>query len=292
MKSSMPVNPDAIMVAAVTPLRAEVECLLDMLAVALPIGDAGGLLRREREGVAHLARIEPQHRGCGGGGAERRRQAVGAVAFGVERAEAEREDRPRADVVAERDRAKHVVAAAPGRLRGGERRRHDAAAGMEAASEMGIVGLVAVGRHAVGEGGVDRGGQDARADHGRLRLAAETVDIARGEFAGLEARPRHHGCDGIQRVQLGLGDDRGRQLAIERLRHVFGERGSDRGDRLLLDLFCGGFRLRGLARRRALVLGEGGCRSERIRQDRRAAAVDDPPSRLIRIILHGVHRLR
>ena len=41
---------------------AEVEGLLHMVAVALPVGHARGLLGREGERVAHLSGIEPQHR--------------------------------------------------------------------------------------------------------------------------------------------------------------------------------------------------------------------------------------
>ncbi len=64
---------------------------------------------------------------------------------------AERHVEARADVVAERDRAQEVGAAAVGELGDRERRRHDAAAGMVAAAQMGIVGLVGVAAHGVGE---------------------------------------------------------------------------------------------------------------------------------------------
>jgi hypothetical protein len=84
---------------------AEIEGLLYVLAVALPVRNAGCLLGRERKRMAYPARIEPQHRGRRRGRPECGRQAVGAVAFGVELAEAERDSEPRADVVAERDRA-------------------------------------------------------------------------------------------------------------------------------------------------------------------------------------------
>ncbi len=213
--------------------------------------------------MAHLGWIEPQHRGRRRGRPERGRQGVGAVALGVELAETEREDEPRPDVVAERDRAQQFVAAAAGNLGGRERRRHDAAARMKAAAQMGIVGLVAVGRHAVGKGRVDGGCQDAGADHGRLGLAAEAVHIACRHFAGLEPRARHHCRDGVEGMQLGLGDDVGRHVAVEGLGHIFAERRRHRGDRLVRGGFFG-FRGR-LCGRRAGNLGHGRSGSYRIR---------------------------
>jgi hypothetical protein len=127
-----------------------------------------------------------------------------------------------------------------------------------------------MGRHAVGERSVDRRRHDRRADDGRLRLAAEGVDIARGELAGLEARARYHRGDGVEDVQLGLRHDLGRQLAVERLRYIFGERGGHRRDRLVLGLalLVGCRRLRG---RRALALRG---RDKRVGQQRRAAGIE------------------
>ena len=58
--------------AVARPHAAEIEGLLDVLGVAGPVTDAGRLLARVGERMSHLALIETQHRGCGGGGGERR----------------------------------------------------------------------------------------------------------------------------------------------------------------------------------------------------------------------------
>jgi len=108
--------------AVARPHAAEIKRLLHMLAVAFPIGNAGALLGRERDRVAHLGRIEPQDGGGGRGGAEGGGQGVGAVPLGIKRPEAERVDRARPDVVAERDRAQEIVTAAAGGFRGGRAR--------------------------------------------------------------------------------------------------------------------------------------------------------------------------
>ena len=111
------------------------------------------------------------------------------MAIGPEFAEAEREDDPCSDIVTERDRAQHVVAAALRKFGGRQRCRHDARTGMETAAQVGIVGLVAMGRHAIGERRIDGRGQDAGADHGRLGLAAKALHIAGRHFAGLKPEP-------------------------------------------------------------------------------------------------------
>ncbi len=129
--------------AVARPHAAEVECLLDVLAVAMPIGHAGGLLGRIREHMAHALGIEAQKCGCGRRRPEGGAEAVGAVAGAiVGRAVAERHGEPCADVVAERDRAQEGRAVAILQLGDRERRRHDAAAGMKAAAQMRVVGLV------------------------------------------------------------------------------------------------------------------------------------------------------
>ena len=68
--------------------------------------------------------------------------------------------------IAERDCPQEIIAVAIGKFRGSERRWHDFAARMKTATQMAIVGLVAMGRHAVGERRVDGRSQDAGADHG------------------------------------------------------------------------------------------------------------------------------
>jgi len=140
------------MVAAVTPLTcahaAEIERLLDMLAVARPEADAGRLLRRIGEGVARLALVEAQHRGGGGRG-----EGIGETAPAVPSrcfAVAQRGHNARADVVGRRHGAHKVAAGSPGELRGGERRRQGGAAKMNRADRVGVVGLVGMGRHRVG----------------------------------------------------------------------------------------------------------------------------------------------
>jgi hypothetical protein len=135
--------------------------------------------------MAHLARIEAQHRGRGGCGDEGRRQAGAAVP--PRSAGSERDDQPRADVVAERHRAQHVVAGSPRQLRRRERRRNGAAAGVKRADRVGVVRLVGVGRHGIGERRMHGRRHDAGADHHCLGLAAQAVHIAGGEFPGFEA---------------------------------------------------------------------------------------------------------
>ena len=101
---------------------------------------------------------------------------------------------------------------------------------MDRADGIGVVGLIGMRRHRVGERRVDGRGHDAGADHHRLGLAAEAVDIACGELAGLEARAGHDRGERVEHMQLGAGDDVGRQFAIERVRNVFGKRVGCRGD--------------------------------------------------------------
>ncbi len=101
---------------------------------------------------------------------------MGAVAGAVVgRAVAERHVEARADVVAERDRAQEGGAAAVLQLGDRERRRHDAAAGMEAAAQMRVVGLVGMAGHAVGERREFGRNHERGADDGRLRRAARSA---------------------------------------------------------------------------------------------------------------------
>jgi hypothetical protein len=234
------------MVAAMTPRphAAEIERLLDMLAVARPEADAGRLLRRIGERVTHLALVEAQHRGGGRGGHEGRHRDRGAARPGS-LADTERGDHAGADVVAERHGAQQVLPVAPRELARGQRRRHRAAAEMNRADRIGVVGFVGMGRHGVGERRIDGGRHDAGADHHRLGLAAKAVHIAGGEISGLETRAGHHRGQGIEHMQLGPDHDLGGQLAIEGFCHVVRERGGGGGDGILVN-----GRIRGSARRR------------------------------------------
>src|SRR3546814_8695544 len=70
-----------------------------MLGIALPVGDAGGLLGGVGEQVLALPRIESGQRAGGCRGAEIGAQAVGAVGAAARPREAERQGGAGADVV-------------------------------------------------------------------------------------------------------------------------------------------------------------------------------------------------
>ncbi len=91
---------------------AEVERLLDVFKIAVPVGTARCLLHGIGEQISHLQRIEAQQRGGRGGRAEIDADGMGRVDGGVRRRIAERHVETRADVIAERDRADEVGAAA------------------------------------------------------------------------------------------------------------------------------------------------------------------------------------
>ena len=132
---------------------AEHERLLDVLGVAGPGGDAGGLLSGVGEGVAHALGVESHERGRGGGRAEHGADGVGGVAVHAAGVDAAHEARDaRADVVAEGHGAEEGLAGgvlAFGHRQGGG---DNGAAGMREGRGVGIVGLVGVGEHTVGHG--------------------------------------------------------------------------------------------------------------------------------------------
>ena len=97
--------------------------------------------------------------------------------------DAERGDHARADVIGERHGAQEVPAASARELGRGQRRRYGAAAEMNRADRIGVVGFVGMGRHGVGERRIDGRRHDAGADHHRLRLAAEAVHVTGGELS-------------------------------------------------------------------------------------------------------------
>ena len=196
--------------------------------------------------------------------------------------DAERGYHPGANVVGDRDRAQEVAAGAAHKLAGGQRRRYRAAAHVNRPDRIGVVGLVGMGRHGIGQRRIDGGGHDAGADHHRLRLAADAVHIAGGEISRLEARAGHHRAQSVEHMQLAPRHHLGRQLAIERRRHIIRERAGGRGDGRL------GGRVGNRGRRRRCGgLRVGGGSRNGARQNRRAAGIDQPTSGVIRLVAHG-----
>ena len=106
--------------------------------------------------------------------------------------DAERGDYSRADVVGERHGAQEVSAGSPREFTRGKGRRHGAAAEMNRADGIGVVGFVGMGRHGVGERRIDGRRHDAGADHHRLGLAPQAVHVTCGERSGLETRAGHY----------------------------------------------------------------------------------------------------
>ena len=88
---------------------AEVEGFFDVIGVALPGGDSGGLLRGVGKQPAHLLGVEAGGASGGGGRAEGAGDGMRA-AMGVDHVLqlAQRDGDARADVVAERDRAQEL----------------------------------------------------------------------------------------------------------------------------------------------------------------------------------------
>ena len=186
---------------------AEIERFFDVLFVAHPARHARRLLRRIREQMPHLARIEPAQGAGRRRRAEHRPEAVGRVAILAELVGIERQIDAAADVVAERHRAQERSAVAPLALGHRKCRRHDRAAGMAQRRRVRIVGLVGVTEHAVGERSIDRGGHETAADDRRLFRAAERLDVRNRFFAGQEPRARDHRRQRVEHVVLGLLGD-------------------------------------------------------------------------------------
>ena len=183
---------------------AEIERLLDVLGVARPGRDAGGLLRGERQQVAHLSGLEAGEGAGRGGSTEHGPEAVGRMPILAELVRVEGEGEARADIVAQCDGAQQVLAPTALALGHGERRRHDATAGVGQGWRVRIVGLVGVRSDTIGQRRQLRGGEHPCADDARLLRAAEGLDVVNRFSARQQLRPRHHRRDGVEQMVLRL----------------------------------------------------------------------------------------
>jgi hypothetical protein len=194
---------------------AEVKGLFDMLAVTVPVGNAGCLLHRIGQDVAHTLRIEFVQGSGDSGGAKGRAETMRAVPGRRLELGIERHGRARADVVAQRHGANEIAPAKVALLGNRQGGGNDGATGMKPAAEMGIVGLVGMPRHAVGQGRIRRRKKKRNADDGRLLRTPCPLDEAGGEPAGAETR---------------TGQDRGQSVQdmLFRLRHAAADPGRAR----------------------------------------------------------------
>ena len=150
-------------------VAAEHERLLDVLRVAGPRRDAGGLLGGVGEGIADALRVESHECRRGGCRAEHGADGVGGVAVPATGVDAAHEPRDaRADVVAESDGAQQGLTGGVLAFRHGQRGGDNGTTGVGERRRVRVVGLVGVGEHAVGHGGVDGGRDDVRAHDGGL----------------------------------------------------------------------------------------------------------------------------
>jgi len=198
----------------------EVEGLFDVLEIALPAPDAGDLLNRVRQRVAHRLLVEARHR-CGGGrGADRRADAFGAAMRGPHVIGAEREQPSTAEVVAEHDRVDQLESGGMTALPHRQRGWHDGATRMGLGDRLEIVGLIGMPEHAVDERRVDgRRPQIGRQDR-RFRRASLRSGERDRHLAGLQPRARDHRRDRVEDAVPRLADDLWRQLLLTRGRHV------------------------------------------------------------------------
>ncbi len=133
---------------------------------------------------------------------------------------AERHQEPATQVVPKCDGADELNAAAPFLLGHGKRRGHCGTPGMSLCDRLEIVGLVGVRAHGVGERGIDRRRPEAGADHRRLRLAPEPLDILHCNQSRAQSRARDHRPERIQDVVLAFGRHGVRQRTVACFDHV------------------------------------------------------------------------
>ena len=191
-----------------------------MLRVTKHGGDTGGLLQGIRQRIAHFARVELEQRRRCCRGAKHLASGAGMAPGRHELARIEREQRARADVVAQHDRAQQQLAAKFVLLRDGERRRHDARSRMRAGRRVRVVRLVSVAARAVGERGVEYRGHMPGADHSGVARAAERLYVGENALARHEPRTRYDGGKGIDDMIFGARGDFCGQLALKRAGYI------------------------------------------------------------------------
>ena len=202
----------------------EHESLLEMLGVALPESDAGGLLRGIVEQPAHLLGVQIGRAAGRSGCAEAFGEAVRvAVRCVHEVLAAKRHGNARADVIAESDGAQKLRPADAESFSRRQRRGHHGAARMRQRRRVRIVGFVGLREHAIGERGFDRPAEDIRADHRGDFFAAVRPRELNGGATGGKIGTGDHGGERIEEVILHLLDNFFRERTRASLAHVGAE---------------------------------------------------------------------
>src|SRR5260370_1407015 len=147
---------------------AKVECLLNVLGVAVPCAKAGGLVGAIAQEKSHLRYVQARCAAGGRGRAEKRGDAVRApVTLRFKLLSPERHRETRSDVVAQRHGAQKVCPADAKSLSSRKRSRHYRASWMRLRRGVRIVRFVGMGQHTIRQRRLDRAAYDFRRDYGR-----------------------------------------------------------------------------------------------------------------------------
>src|SRR5260370_4804724 len=146
----------------------KVECLLNVLGVAVPCAKAGGLVGRVAKEKSHLRCVQARRAAGGRGRAEKGRDAVRTpVTLCFKLLPPERHREARSNVVAQRHGTQKVCPADAKSLPSRKRSRHYRASWMRLRRGVRIVRFVGMSQHTIRQRRLDRAAHDFRRDYGR-----------------------------------------------------------------------------------------------------------------------------
>jgi hypothetical protein len=209
------------------------ESFLNVLRIALPRGDAGGLLRRIVEHPAHSLRVQARRARGGRRCPENSGEAVRAPVFlALNAGAAHGQHEARSNIVAERHGAQEPSPVNAKLFAHRERGRNHGASGMRERRGVRVVRLVRMRQHAVRERRFDRPAHDIRRDNRGDFFTAVAFRKLERRAPRQKFRSGDHGGERVENVLLGLLDCRVRQRTVARFAHVRAEPGHRGADRI------------------------------------------------------------